>query len=236
MKIFLDPGHGGNDPGGVGNGLKEKDIVLDICKRINNGLQSYENVQVIMSRSTDVFISLDKRTKAANLAGADVLVSVHTNAVSSTAAKGFELYVYPGSDSGTVAFQNVMHQEIMKATGSVFQDRGKKQKDLHMLRMSKMKAVLTENGFISNAADSAKLNDPAFRQKIAEGHVLGLEKFLGLKKRETRPPTAAPTPAPTEPTGKLYKVQVGAFAEKANAEALAADLRKEGYRPFISYE
>lgn len=238
MKIFLDPGHGGSDPGAVGNGLKEKDIVLDICKRIQAGLAEYKDVEVILSRSTDVFVSLDNRTKQANLEGADVLVSVHINAASSTAAKGFESYVYPGSGSATVAFQNVLHAEILRSVGSAFSDndRGKKQKDLHMLRMSKMKAVLTENGFISNASDSAKLNDPEFRQKIATGHVIGLEKFLGLQK-ENRPPTPAPAPAPAPAKPeKLFIVQVGAFAEKKNAENLAADLRKAGYRPFIKYE
>lgn len=233
VKIYLDPGHGGTDPGAVGNGIKEKDIVLDICKRIKTGLEDYENVQILMSRTTDVFVSLNDRTKEANLANADVLLSVHINAASNTAAKGFESYVYPGTGSATVAYQNVLHQEILRSIGNSFDDRGKKQKDLHMLRVSKMKAVLTENGFISNAADSAKLNDPNFRQKIANGHILGMEKFLGLKK-ETRPPTTDPDPTP--PTGKLWAVQVGAFAEKKNAEALAADLRKEGYRPFIKYE
>jgi N-acetylmuramoyl-L-alanine amidase len=228
VKLYLDPGHGGTDPGAIGNGLREKDIVLDICNRIKAGLAEYKDIDVLMSRTTDVFIPLTERTKQANLAGADVLLSVHINAAVNTAAKGFESFIYPSAGSATVAFQNVMHQEIMRATGNAFEDRGKKQKDLHMLRESLMKAVLTENGFISNAADSAKLNDPAFRQNIANGHIIGLERFLGLEK-EIRPPT--PTP-----NDKMWIVQVGAFNEKKNAEALAADLRKSGYRPFIKYE
>lgn len=91
-----------------------------------------------------------------------------------------------------------------------------------------MKAVLTENLFISNSANAAKLKDDSFLDKLAQGHVNGFEKFLGLK-RIDKPPQ-------TSPTGKLYYVQVGAFEDKENADALAADLTKEGYRPFIKYE
>jgi N-acetylmuramoyl-L-alanine amidase len=227
VKIFLDPGHGGSDPGAVGNGLKEKDLTLDICQRIRTGLGNYQNCEVLMSRDSDVAVSLDARTQKANLANADVLVSVHINSAASN-GDGFESYIYPGSGSPTSAFQNVMHAEIKAAMGAGVDDRGKKQANFHMLRESKMKAILSENLFISNAAEAKKLADPAFRQQIADGHIKGLEKFLGLRKVE-RPPQ-------TKPTGKLYYVQVGAFEERENAEALAADLRKEGYRPYIKYE
>jgi N-acetylmuramoyl-L-alanine amidase len=73
------------------------------------------------------------------------------------------------------------------------------------------------------------LKDDSFLDKLAQGHVNGFEKFLGLKRIE-KPPQTSPTKE------KLYVVQVGAFEDKENAEALAADLTKEGYRPFIKYE
>lgn len=230
VKIFIDPGHGGKDPGAASNGIKEKDIVLDVCKRIAAGLKTYKDVDVIISRTTDVYLSLDERTRKANQADADVLVSVHCNSATSNAAKGFEIYVYPGSGAATVALQNVMHNEIMKAMGSTIFDRGKKQKNLHMLRESKMKAVLTENLFISNTADAKMLASADFRQKIAQGHINGLERFLGLKKTSQPPPTEENT------SGKLWIVQVGAFEDKKNAEALANDLMKSGYRPLVKYE
>jgi N-acetylmuramoyl-L-alanine amidase len=227
--IYLDGGHGGKDSGAAGNGLKEKDVVLDICKRIQSGLKAYDDCKVLMSRETDVYLSLEERTTKANNANADVLVSVHINAATATSAKGFESYVYFNSNSATIAFQNIMHKEIIKAMGAGITDRGKKSKNLHMLRDSKMKAVLTENLFISNPNDAALLEKAEFRQKIAQGHINGLEKFLGLKKG------AQPPPAPPK-DGKLYIVQVGAFEDKENAEALAADLTRSGYRPFIKYE
>jgi N-acetylmuramoyl-L-alanine amidase len=230
LLIYLDAGHGGRDSGAIGNGIKEKDIVLDIVKRIQSGLDQYENVSTLLSRDTDIFLSLDERTSKANAAKADVFVSVHINSATSTTARGFESYIYPNAGAATVAFQNVMHQEIIRQINGVagFDDRGKKQANFAVLRQSAMKAVLTENMFISNAADAALLKSDDFLDRIAQGHVNGLEKYLGLKRIE-RPPEQ-------KPSGKLYIVQVGAFEEKKNAEALAADLRKSGYRPFIKYE
>jgi N-acetylmuramoyl-L-alanine amidase len=230
LKIFLDPGHGGKDSGAVGNGLKEKDIVLDLCKKIEAGLKNYENVEVITSRTTDVFIELTERTKKANNNNCDVLLSVHVNAATTATAKGFATYTYPGSGPATIAYQNTMHSEILKAIGSDVEDDGKKQANFHMLRESKMKAILTENLFISNASDAKKLDQEDFRQKIAQGHVNGLAKFLGLKLKNAQPPPAA------APGGKMWIVQVGAFESQKNAEALAADLKKSGYRPLIKYE
>jgi N-acetylmuramoyl-L-alanine amidase len=230
VKIYLDAGHGGKDGGAAANGIKEKDMVLDICKRIEKGLNDYEDVQVIQSRTSDTFLELSERTKKANNADADVLLSIHCNAATSTSAKGFESFIYPNAGSATVAFQNVLHQEIIRAMGAGITDRGKKSANFHMVRESKMKAVLTENLFVSNSSDAAKLKDYTFRQKIAQGHINGLEKFLGLKKKPEAPKE------PTKNPDKLYYVQVGAFAEEDNAESMAADLRKLGYRPYIKYE
>lgn len=225
--IFLDAGHGGKDAGAVGNGLKEKDITLDICNRIASGLKAYKDCKVIMARTTDVFVSLDERTIEANNANCDVLLSVHINSSTAASARGFESHIYTNTDAGTKAYQNVMHGEILKAYGAGIEDRGKKQSNFHMLRESKMKAILTENLFVSNVADAALLAKADFKEKIANGHIAGLEKFLGLKKA-AQPPPAADT--------KLWTVQVGAFEEKANAEAMQRDLLKSGYKAYIKYE
>ena len=225
--IYLDAGHGGKDSGAIANGLKEKDLTLEICKRIQTGLKNYE-CDVLMSRTEDVFLTLDERTNKANEANADVLISVHINSAITSSVRGFESFVYPNVNAGTKAFQNVLHQEIKAAAEiSNIHDRGLKQNNFHMLRESNMKAVLTENLFISNAADAAKLSDNNYKQKIAEGHILGIQKFLGLKEHERKPPST---------NGKLYIVQVGAFEDRKNAEAVAADLLKIGYRPFIKVE
>jgi N-acetylmuramoyl-L-alanine amidase len=91
--VVIDPGHGGKDPGAIGpSGLKEKEVVLDICKRLASLLRSRLGLKVILTREDDTFISLSGRTKMANAQGADVFVSVHANASKRRAANGFETY------------------------------------------------------------------------------------------------------------------------------------------------
>jgi N-acetylmuramoyl-L-alanine amidase len=90
--IVLDPGHGGKDPGAVAkNGLKEKDIVLDISKRIKRYLER-ESIEVRLTRCDDTFISLWKRADTANKCGADFFISIHANAAHSSYARGFEVF------------------------------------------------------------------------------------------------------------------------------------------------
>jgi len=91
--VVIDPGHGGKDPGAIGpTGLKEKEVVLDIAKRLASLLESRLGLKVILTRADDSFISLGSRTKLANSQGADLFVSVHANASQSKSAKGFETY------------------------------------------------------------------------------------------------------------------------------------------------
>lgn len=229
MLIYLDAGHGGKDSGAVAHGLREKDLTLNICKIIGKELRAYENVKVMFSRSDDKYISLVERARKANQLNADVLISVHINASTKPIAEGFESYIFPNSNSATTAMQNVLHEEIIKSIGSSgfgITDRGKKQRNLAILRDTKMKAILTENLFITNQKDAKLLMQSDFIEKIAKGHVIGLQKFLGLKK------SAQPPPQPDQ-DNKIYIVQVGAYEDKKNAEAVVKDLNKYGYRPVI---
>lgn len=185
-KIVLDPGHGGHDPGAVGHGLREKDLTLNIAKRIGNMLKDYEDVEVIYTRTDDRFIGLSERAAIANKTKADFFLSIHINAGGGGKATGFESYIYNGDVlSSTVAYQNVIHAEIVKAI-NVF-DRGKKRANFAVLRETKVTpALLTENLFIDNPIDATKLKSEQFLQQIAYGHVIGLEKALGLKKKGKR--------------------------------------------------
>jgi N-acetylmuramoyl-L-alanine amidase len=180
VRIVLDAGHGGNDPGAVANGLKEKDLTLTIVKHIGRMLGDYEDAEVLYTRTDDRYLSLEERAAIANKLKADYLISVHINA---GGGKGFESYIYNGNVSAkTVAYQNVIHAEIMKAIGGV-RDRGKKRANYAVLRETKMPALLTENLFIDNAIDAAKLKSDQFLQQIAYGHVQGIVKAFGLKKK-----------------------------------------------------
>lgn len=183
-RVWIDAGHGGKDPGAVGNGLQEKDIVLTVSLGAKKRLESeYEGVQALLTRSTDVFYELKDRTTAANKAGADLLVSIHCNA--GGGAGGFESFRYTDASAASRSLQNVIHTEIMAALkpfGVI--DRGQKTANLHMCRESKMPAVLTENLFIDVATDAAKLKRQEVIGALIAGHVAGIAKYLGLKKKE----------------------------------------------------
>ncbi|MFP7493248.1 N-acetylmuramoyl-L-alanine amidase [Terribacillus saccharophilus] len=181
VKIYVDPGHGGTDPGATANGLQEKNIVLAIGTSIRDILQlEYENAEVRMSRTGDTFPSLSQRTNDANSWGADFFLSIHINA---GGGAGYEDFIYTSlSDSSETGVMRArIHEEVMKLIG--MSDRGRKKANFHVLRETNMPAVLTENGFIDNSADAAKMKTNSWIQNVARGHVNGLERALGLQKK-----------------------------------------------------
>lgn len=186
--VWIDAGHGGKDPGATGNGLKEKDITLQISLAIKRRLESqYENVKVLLSRSSDADMTLRERTDKANQAGTDILVSVHCNA--GGGAGGFESYRYTAESAVSKSLQDVLHHAIvMELKPHDVTDRGKKSKNLHMVRESKMPAVLTENLFVDVVNDANKLKQQEVIEAIAQGHVRGVAQFLGLKPKVEKQP------------------------------------------------
>ncbi|HTF92802.1 MAG TPA: N-acetylmuramoyl-L-alanine amidase, partial [Verrucomicrobiae bacterium] len=92
-KIVLDPGHGGKDPGAIGNGgLAEKDLVLSIARKLAAKLRKEMNVQVVLTRNDDRFVPLEDRTALANAEDADLFISLHMNASPNSEARGIETY------------------------------------------------------------------------------------------------------------------------------------------------
>lgn len=244
MKIYLDPGHGGTDPGAQGNGLNEKDVTLDIALKLRNILlNEYQNVDVRMSRTGDTTKSLGQRTSEANAWGADYFLAIHINSADS-AAHGYEDFIYNGlSDSSPAArYRDIIHAEVMKV--NELTDRGKKKANFHVIRESNMPAMLSENGFISNPHDAALMKQDAWRQKVARGHANGLARAFNLQRKANQAPAPtpapapkpapAPAPAPANPvSGTLYKVMVGSFKSRENADERVARLRSLGHDAFV---
>jgi N-acetylmuramoyl-L-alanine amidase len=224
IKLYIDPGHGGKDPGAVANGLKEKDITLTLAKKIRDILATeYDDLAIKMSRTGDTFPSLQARTDEANSWGANYFLSIHVNA---GGGDGFESFVYPFTSSKTKDAQKDIHSEIMKQIAGT-KDRGMKEKNLHVLRESRASAILTENLFIDTTSNAEKLKSDSYLDKLARGHVNGLEKALDLKRKSS---------GAQAPGGTLFKVQVGAFSDRKNAETLAADLERKGFKTYIVEE
>jgi N-acetylmuramoyl-L-alanine amidase len=222
MKLYLDPGHGGSDPGAQGNGLREKDLNLDIALKIRSILEdNYENIEVKMSRTSDMNKSLSQRTNEANAWGADFYLSIHINSFNGS-AQGYEDYIHSSlsNNSATARYRDIIHTEVMKL--NQLDDRGKKKADFHVLRETTMDAMLSENGFIDNAQNAALMKQESWRRNVAQGHANGIAKAFNL------------TPKEATDRGALYKVIAGSFKQRENAEKRVTDLYAQGFDSFIS--
>ncbi|SCJ49357.1 N-acetylmuramoyl-L-alanine amidase LytC precursor [uncultured Clostridium sp.] len=178
-KSMVDAGHGGKDSGAPGvHGCLEKNIALEVANRVNNYLKT-QDIENILTRNTDVFLSLSERTNKANNLGVNSFVSIHCNSSDNPSAQGLETYCYkfkyrPLAD----AIQN----ELLKK-GLYTKNRGVKEGDLHVIRETNMDACLVELGFITNEEDYSLImnNKDRFAKAIAKG----ICKFNGVTWKET---------------------------------------------------
>ena len=224
--VCIDPGHGGKDPGAVGSGLEEKDVVLAISEHIEQALKrDWRDVEVFLTRRDNgTFLDLSERAELANNRGAAAFVSVHINAAGSAQARGFETYRHTAASEGSPAarLQSLLHASILgtlRKHGVV--DRREKAANFAVLRVSKMPAVLTENLFLTNAGDASLLKNAAVRSEIAEAHAAGIARALAL------PPKDA------EDMHRVFAdgVHVGSFADDENVgNAVTAAIRKGAKR------
>jgi N-acetylmuramoyl-L-alanine amidase len=183
-KIVIDPGHGGQDPGGVGTGMQEKNVVLDTCQRFKALLDADTgdaagggSWTVFLTRSDDTFVELSARASYANSKGADRFMSIHSNAFGDTSANGTETFSYTGTGEGA-ALRNLVQDEMIKAWGLT--NRGNKTADFAVLRETSMPAELHELAFITNATDAQKLASPDERQKAAEAHLKAIQRHYDI--------------------------------------------------------
>lgn len=175
-KIFIDAGHGGKDPGAVGNGLQEKDINLSVALKVGKILKRH-NVKVIYSRTTDVFVELSNRASMANKVNADIFVSIHCNAAGNIHAKGVETFSYPNSSKGSALAKYI--QDSILQSKAYTTNRGIKTANFAVLRQSNMPSALVELAFITNAEDSKILGNKQL--ELAETVAKGILNYLGIK-------------------------------------------------------
>ncbi|OAT81121.1 N-acetylmuramoyl-L-alanine amidase [Desulfotomaculum copahuensis] len=233
MKIVIDPGHGGKDPGAVGHsGLKEANVNLQVALKVAEKLQR-AGLSVKLTRTTDAFVDLQPRCDIANSWGADYFVSIHCNSAGAPQAYGTETYCYKFGGKGEV-LAKAIQAELIAATGRA--NRGVKEANFYVLRKTSMPAVLTELAFISNLEEERLLASAAYQEKCAMAIAKGIGKVIGVDIAE-QAPQPEPLQAPAaDANNVIYKVQVGAFAQRENAERLAAELRSKGYNTYIVSE
>jgi N-acetylmuramoyl-L-alanine amidase len=174
--VILDAGHGKKDSGAVGATKKlEKDFDLSMVLKVNELLKKNPEINVILTRSTDVFVELVDRAKIANKAAADVFLSIHANA-GEPPAKGSETLYTKDMDK---PFADVIHKYLMSVTGLT--DRKCRFKNLSVCRNTTMPACLIEPGFLTNPAEEELLFNEEFQNKLAVAMAQGICEYLGVK-------------------------------------------------------
>ncbi len=186
--IAIDAGHGGPEPGAIGQkGTKEKDVTLDVAKRVARLLES-RGAKVIMTRSGDWDMGLYERTDKANKAKAGLFVSIHINAHTDPAIGGTSTYIYSGNGDRTQAARiaesdrlaRYVQAELVKTLG--LRDIGVKSANFAVLRTANMPAILAELAFISNLPEEKYINTDIFRNGAAEAIVKGIGLYLAEKR------------------------------------------------------
>lgn len=170
--VYLDPGHGGSDPGSSGNGIVEKDLNLKLALGVRDRLQNL-GVKVIMSRDTDKFVALQDISGGANAANPDVFVSIHQNSYTTASPYGIETYYNKEMDK---PIANSLQNNLIKNTNAY--NRGVKFGDLHVVRETYMPASLVECGFLSNPDEANLLKSESYQNKIMYAIANGTYEYL----------------------------------------------------------
>lgn len=162
--VILDAGHGGKDSGAVSpwTEQKEKDLTLDMVKRIRTEL--INNFHVTLLRSDDRFIELDERVSQASRGNAALLVSMHFNSGPSI-LRGPETYYWRVDSHGIAVRLQAAMQRIAPAEVA---SRGLMRRRLRLTRNPSIPCVLIEGGYLSNQQESKLIANPAYRQKLAK--------------------------------------------------------------------
>lgn len=232
FKIALGAGHGINTAGKRcmkaldPNETREWWLNDRICDYVESYLKAYDGYKLLRLDDSDDGkdnIPLADRVKAANDFGADIYLSVHHNAgINGGSGGGIVVYVHPNASATSKAWQIALYDALIKHTGlKGNRSQPKATGDYYVLRHTKMAAALLELGFLDSKTDVPIILTNEYAQQCARAIVEVIVARGKLTKK-------------AEPeTGVLYKVQVGAFAKKENADKLLADLKAKGYPCYI---
>ena len=224
-KVFLGVGHGGSDPGAVGNGLKEKDLNLAIALEVRNVLLRH-SVVVGMSRTKDENDALTEEIKECNAFNPDLAVDIHNNAGGGDGVEAFHHY---GGGTGKTLAENVL-AEIVKIGQNSRGAKTRKNasgKDYYgFIRQTSCPAIIVECAFIDNAKDIQIVDTLAEQKAMGVAIAKGILKTLGIAYVEEK------KIEPKTESGELYRVQVFA-GSKSGAENMVKKLKAAGFDAII---
>lgn len=211
--------HGGSDPGAVANNTKEKDLNLSIALACKDYLAQH-GVEVKMSRTKDENDTLSDEIKECNAFSPDLAVDIHCNAGGGNGAEVFHHY---GGGKGKTLATNILDEIIKTGQNS----RGAKTRkntagrDYYgFIREITALAVIVECAFVDNATDLEILATEGKRKSMGQAIAKGILKTLGVEIQGD----------------SLYRVQVGAYSDKTNAEAMLKELKSAGFTGYIKQE
>lgn len=176
--IVIDAGHGGNSsPGCIFDGVYERNICLQIAKKVKTKLVD-NGYDVIMTREKDMDLTLKERIDIANNTEAMVFVSIHQNSLENdSTTQGIETWYNPNKDNCSKVLAKQIQSEIINTTGA--EDKGiKESTEFAVIRDTKMASCLVETGFLSSTEERRKLCTNEYQNKIAEGIVNGIIKYV----------------------------------------------------------
>ena len=192
--VVIDAGHGGFDLGGIPHQrVAEKGMNLDVAQRLARKLRS-AGYQVVMTRDSDVFISLGERVRIANSNPNAVFVCVHFNSATREGANGIETYYYSNQSAALAA--NI-HRQVVGGTET--DNRGIRRRGYYVLRRTSIPAILVECGFLTNPTEAGLALQSTYREKLAD---LIADGVMGRRPPPNRPVVAglthvaAPVPQP----------------------------------------
>ncbi|EGO63211.1 N-acetylmuramoyl-L-alanine amidase family protein [Acetonema longum] len=179
--IVVDPGHGGSNPGAVDNNVEEADVNLAVAAMLRNKLAA-SGANVVMTRTSDRSVAangsslgkeLQARLDITNKNKADIFVSLHSNSNPDKKIAGAMTF-YPKGRSSQLA--SAIQKELIAETDAV--DKGISAGTFYVLRNNAVPSVLVEMGFVTNAAEAAKLKTPSYQQRLAEGVYQGIIRYF----------------------------------------------------------
>lgn len=177
--VVIDPGHGGKEPGATYSGEKEKNINFDIAVHLKELLVA-EGIEVVMTRSDDSAVDLYERSGIANRIKADLLISIHNNAMEDDSFDGTMTLYYPDDNGTNKGLAQIIQEQMLNELGT--SDRGVRSRpDLAVLRTSEVPTALVEVAFMTNATDMENLKSEEFRQNAAKAIKDGIVKYLNKK-------------------------------------------------------
>lgn len=179
--IVIDAGHGGTDEGAKVNAFMEKKLTLTTALLTKKHLEEL-GYRVILTRSRDVYLPLQRRVSIANKTKGSLFVSIHFNSSPSADAHGIEIFYFDSKElwrtKASKRLANCILHRSLDQTEAL--SRGIKQGNFHVIRETDMPAVLVEGGFITNREERGKLRDRTYLDRLAVGIAQGIDKYMKM--------------------------------------------------------